>query len=575
MPEHKAAPKRDGRLTVRLVWALVLLALGILTLWLASDSQQWPAGALWPWEAERLRLYLRLGGCWFLFLALLAVLSTRLSFDRLMPSRPIRTSRRAIVVPLTIALVFATAYGAMAVIRHLRFNSTGYDLAIHEQAVWNTLHGTPFATSLEVDNRLADHFSPFLIVPMIPYALYQSPLTLVVLQALALGLGAIPLYRIAQRRLSSDLMATALAIAYLLYPALGFLARFDFHTEIFAVPAFLAAFDAMDRDRWKAASLWLIIPLLCKENLGLTVAAWGLYALLVRRKPAWGLVWLVLGLAQFWLASFVLIPAIRGESSDTLQRYSWLGDSPQAMLDTLFRSPGVVWTHVSSARRLLHLVQLFAPIGFLSLLGPWELALAVPGLAVNLLAAGEHQSSIYLQYAVPVFPFLFIAAVWGTLRLKRLLPRPWAWHLAGLALIPLAASAFLIEGPFREQPSLPVLWGELENADAVRRALETVPAEGSVVTTNNYAAHLARRPELYIIGFPTQREAPTDADVVLLNLRDQRFVSCEEYYAYLLQLDPADYGVTFLSEGVLVLHRGSGSREQLRDLLDSRSGCAE
>ena len=320
MSAHETATKRNGRPILRLVWTLALVALGIMTLWLASGSQQWPAGALLPWEAERFRLYLKLTGWWFLFLALLAALSARFSLDRLLPSRPPLTSRRAIMVPITIALVFATAYGAMAVVRHLRFNSTGYDLAIHEQAVWNTLHGKPFATSLEVDNRLADHFSPFLLVPMIPYAIYQSPLTLLVLQALVLGLGAIPLYRIAQRRLSSDLMATALAIAYLLYPALGFLARFDFHTEIFAVPAFLAAFDAMDRDRWKAATLWLIIPLLCKENLGLTVAAWGLYALFVRKKPAWGLAWLVIGLAQFWFASFVLIPAIRGESSDTLQR---------------------------------------------------------------------------------------------------------------------------------------------------------------------------------------------------------------------------------------------------------------
>ena len=551
-----------------------MLLLGVSAIWLARGSfLAWSVDALVPWQEERFRLYLQLTGTWFLFLALLAGLSTLVSFDRLLPSRVPASSRRAILLPIVLALVFATAYGAMAVIRHLRFNSTAYDLAIHEQAIWSTLHGHPFATSLEVDNYFADHFGPLLVVPMLPYALYQSPLTLVVIQALVLGLGAIPLFRLAQRKLSSALMASALTVAYLAYPALGFLTRFDFHIEIFAVPAFLAAFDAMDQDRYRTATVWLLVPLLCKENLGLTVAAWGLYALVVRRKPSWGIAWVLLGLAQFWLTSFWLIPALRGESSDTLVRYAWLGETPREMIETLLRSPGQVWDHVASAGRLLNIIQILAPIGFLSLLGPWELALAMPGLVVNLLAVGEHQSSIYLQYTVPVLPFVFVAAVWGLVRLKSLLPRRWAWHLAGLTVIPLSLGAFFIESPFREQPGLPVLWDEIANAAAVRQALKTVPADGSVVTTNSYATHLARRAELYIIGFPTQRDAPPDPELVFLNLQDQRFVSCDEYRAYLMLLDPKVYGVTLFSEGVLVIQRDAGSRAQLRDLLDNWLPC--
>lgn len=559
---------------VRLSWGLAMLALGILAIWLARGSQPWGVEGLLPWQEERFGLYLRVTGFWFLFLTLVGALSAAFSFDRLPPRRSRAGARHTILVPILLALVFATAYGTMAVIRHLRFNSTAYDLAIHEQAIWSTLHGRPFATSLEVDNLLADHFSPFLLVPMLPYAVYQSPLTLVVVQALVLGLGAIPLFHLARRRLSSDLLASALALAYLLYPALGFMARFDFHIEVFAIPAFIAAFDAMDQDRWRTASIWLVIPLLCKENLGLTVAAWGLYALLIRRKPSWGLAWLAVGLAQFWATSFWLLPALRGESSDTLLRYAWLGDSPLEMLRTLLTSPGQVWAHVSSGGRLFYLMQLLAPVGFLSLLGPFELALAAPGLVVNLLATGDFQSSIYFQYTVPVLPFVSIAAVRGTARLRRLSPRPWAWFIAGLALILLSLSPFLIDNPFREQPWLPSLWDEVENADTVRQALDTIPAQGAVVTTNSYAPHMAQRPEIYIIGAPTQREAPADPDVVFLNLHDHRWISCEGARAYALQLDPEIYGVTFMSDGVVVIRRDSGSRDQLRDLLAHWPGCS-
>jgi uncharacterized membrane protein len=255
-------------------------------------------------------------------------------------------------------------------------------------------------------------------------------------------------------------------------------------------------------------------------------------------------------------------------------RYAWLGDSPPEMIETLLTSPGQVWACVTSARRLFYLVQLLAPIGFLSLLGPCELALAVPGLVVNLLSMSRPQSTIFFQYTVPVLPSVFISAVWGTAHLKRLLPGPWAWHLAGLALIPLSLTAFLIENPFREQPPLPSLWEEMENAGAVRQALETIPAESTVVTTNAYAAHLAQRPGIYIIGVPTQRDAPVDPDIVFLNLYDHRWIACEGYYAYLLQLDPGKYGIRFMSEGVLVLQRDSSSRDQFRDLIHNWSGCS-
>ena len=574
MSVQRSAEKRVWRRYARLILGLFVLILGILAVWLARASLPWNPEELLPWQEERLGQYLQLTGFWFLFLALVGTASAILRIDHLLPSRAQKTSTRASLIPIVLALAFSVAVGTMGIIRHLRFNSTAYDLAIFEQSIWSTLHGRPFATSFEVYNMLADHFSPFLVVPVLPYALYPSPLTLIALQALVLGLGAIPVFRIAQRKLSSTVMATALAMTYLLYPALGFMGRFDFHIEVFAVPALLAAFDAMEQDRWKIATIWLAVPLLCKENLGLTVAAFGLYALLLRKKPSWGVAWVVVGLAQFGLTSFWLIPTLRGESSDTLMRYAWLGNSAAEMLKTVLTSPGQVWAHVTSGGRLFYLVQLLAPVGFLSLLGPWELALAAPGLAVNLLAQEATQSTIYLQYTVPILPFVFVSAVWGMGRLRQLLPRSWAWYLAGLALIPLSLSTFLIENPFREQPFLPKLWLEIENASTVRQALETIPGDGTVVTTNNYAPHMAQRPEIYIIGFPSQRDAPSDPDVVFLNLRDQRWLSCEEYRAYLLQLDPERYSVTFESDGVVVIQRDAGSSGRFRALIDDWPGCS-
>lgn len=568
-------PNPDTRKPIvpRLAFGIVLLCIGVVTLWSADGLALWQTDQLSPHQQDRFRLLLWIAGSGFTFFGLIGVAAA--AFPAGKPfGRQLQLGRRPVrLILLGLMAAFALAYGWLAMVRHVRFNSTTYDLAIHEQAIWNTVHGRFLATSVEVDNALADHFRPFLAVVALVYAPFPSPLTLLGLQALVLGLGMIPLYRLAKRRLSSDLLALVIVAAYGLYPAIGFLLRFDFHTEAFAVPAFLAAFDALDQERWLGASLWLLIPLLCKENMGLTVAAFGLYALVVSRKPTWGSFWLLAGLATFWVTSFWLIPTLRGEGSDTLGRYAYLGDSPGAMLHTLLRTPGVVWDQLAHPRVSLYLTQLLLPLGFLSLLAPAALAIAVPGLLINLLSTSYPQWTIYYQYAVPVIPFVFVSAAYGLARLRSMLEVDWAWKVVGAAVGLFAVATFLVDNPFREQPFLPAMLARLDNAETVRLALQTVPDGGSLVTTNNYGPHLAQRPELYIIGVPSQREAPDDPDIVFFNLRDQRFTSCEMYHTYLSQLDPQRYGVTFWSDGVLVAQQDTGSNTSFRNLLRAWNGC--
>ena len=85
------------------------------------------------------------------------------------------------LVLAALLLLFMFAYGWLAITRHQRFNSTGFDLAINEQILWNTLNGRFFASSLEVGNSFADHFRPFLLVVLPFYALFQRAETLLIM----------------------------------------------------------------------------------------------------------------------------------------------------------------------------------------------------------------------------------------------------------------------------------------------------------------------------------------------------------------------------------------------------------
>lgn len=484
------------------------------------------------------------------------------------------SSRTAIAGLLIMLLIFVTAYGWLSVTRHERFNSTGYDLAIGEQIIWNTLNGRFFASSLEVDNSFADHFRPFLLALVPVYAILQTPKTLLVIQSLVLASAAIPLYLLASTKVSDRRVGLAVVGMYLLYPSLGFIVRFDFHIEVFAIPAFIAAFYFMDEERWGWASLWLLIPLLCKETMGLPVAMFGLYAIIMRRNYRWGSLWLAGGILAFWFTSFVLIPSIRGEAMDALARYGWLGDSPGAMIITVMTDPGRILSRIVAPDRLLYWLQISLPVGFLNLLGLPEFLLAGPGLATNGLADHFCQPTIYCHYSVPIVPFVFIAAVYGLHRLKRWLPERQIWRYTAYLIVLLSLASFVVDNPFREQPLLPSYSEQIANADTVRSALAAVPEGLSVVTTNDYAPHLAQRSGLYILGIPSQREAPLDPDVVFLNLYDQQYAVCEQFRAYVSQLDSEAYGVTFRTGGVIVIQRDAGSKEQFHDFTTNWNNCA-
>jgi len=570
-------PERKARST-RAAAAVAAFAISLCLFYAHSAARAGAAASLPHWQQGKIEILLFAAAIWAAILGALVTASclsgrpaTKLDQRRGASGRP---GAPGSVILALLVICYVVAYGWLSIERHRRFNSTGYDLAIKEQVVWNTAHGRFFASSVEVDNAFEDHFQPLIAAFVLPYMLVPRPELLLVVQTVGLALGALPLYRLARRGLESEALGLAFSAAYLLCPALGFVNRFDFHPEALAIPAFIAAFEALDRDDLRSTSMWLLVALLGKENLGFSVATFALYAVLVRRKTRFGLGWLAIGLTVSVVVSFCLIPALRGGPSDTAARYAWLGQNPLEMLLTIVSHPAPVWRKVANSVTALYVLQLLLPTALLALLGLPELLIAVPGLALNLLAEHFCQPTIYCQYTVPLVPFVLIAATTGLARLRGLLPRGWGSYVVASAVLALATLAFLVDNPFAESQQLPGALAELTNSEAVYRALPHVPAQATLVTTNAYAPHLAQREGLYIIGIPAQREPPLDPEAIFINLYDQRYMTCQQYRDYFEGLDTTRYGLVFRDSGVVVICRNGGSIEAFRDFVENWTDCA-
>ncbi|HEX7101167.1 MAG TPA: DUF2079 domain-containing protein, partial [Nitrolancea sp.] len=124
----------------------------------------------------------------------------------------------ALIIIIAVAL-YVVAYSSLSIAAY-RTGHTLFDLALFEQSFWNAARGTLFSVSLEVTrpdlvaqmSHFGRHFSPIFFL-LLPFSmLHQQPSMLLVLQSLALGGAAIPLYLFARHRLGSAPLALVIAL---------------------------------------------------------------------------------------------------------------------------------------------------------------------------------------------------------------------------------------------------------------------------------------------------------------------------------------------------------------------------
>jgi uncharacterized membrane protein len=371
------------------------------------------------------------------------------------------------------------------------------------QAVWSTAHGRPLeVTNLQGDqvSRLASHVDPLLAVFAPLWLVWPSPSLLLVAQAVAVALGAVPVYWLARRHLDSRLAASAFGVAYLLYPPVQWLTVDDFHPVALACPLLLFAFSYLDEDRIGPFAGFAVAAALAKEEIGFVVAAMGVWYALSRRRAWTGGVTAALGTAWSIVAIAVVIPAAGDDGADFYGRYEEVGGSPLGIVEETVTDPLHILSVALDERGVEYLVDLVLPLAGLPLFAPALLIIVVPELAINLLSSTPTQTSIHFHYTAGVVPGLFAASVFAAARISRrnhALAAP-----IGLGLCVLGLVATVLQGP------MPDRLGDYELSKHDRlaaQALNLVPAESPVSATNSLGAHVSERRRVF--SYPLVREA--------------------------------------------------------------------
>ncbi|HYY03740.1 MAG TPA: DUF2079 domain-containing protein [Gaiellaceae bacterium] len=466
------------------------------------------------------------------------------------------TARSLVAVAVA---AWIAGFAALSVLRQAAFATGRFDLGNMVQAVWSTAHGHPLrVTDLRGDqiSRLAAHVDPILVLFAPLWWIWPKPDMLLTAQAIAVGTGALPVFWLTRKHLDSARAGSGFALAYLLYPATGWLTLNEFHPVALATPLLLFAFWFLDEDRLVPFALCAIAAALCKEEISFVVAGFGIWYAVSRRRWFAGATIVLVGVAWAAIATTVIIPHYNhGQSSDFYTRYSEVGGSPGGIVKTAFTHPGRLARAAFTGRDLHYMLQLSWPLAFVCLLSPLVLVAALPELAINVLSAVPTQTSIHFHYTAGLIAPLIAAAVLGARRLGRPL------------LVATAAVVIALVGNYRLGP-VPgwrhVPGGQRFQATSAHvtahdriaaRALRLIPRNAVVAATNTLGAHLSARARF--LSFPFLEDATWIAADETQPGYGDRFaplLTAEELVW--LRTNP-EWKLVFQDDGVLVFRRVS------------------
>jgi uncharacterized membrane protein len=506
-------------------------------------------------------------------------------------------------------IAYSIYFSALVVSKQNAFLTNGEDLGIMDQAIWSTLHGSLLHQTicniltdtncygLNGVNRFAIHFEPILFPISLLYVFWPDPRTLLVFQVLVVATGVFPAFLLARLRLRNDWAGVPFALLYLLYPAQQYAVDYDFHavTLTLSLVLFALYFTYVRRNGW--LFVFVVLSLACKEEIAGVVAMLGLWILVFQRRVRVGLV--IVALACCWTALELLIVHYFSPVGHSLlaSRWSDLGDSPAAVVITILTHPiQIIQQNVLEPSHQLYLRKLLAPAGYLPLLAPWVLVMALPTLALNLLSSTPNMYSGDFQYNAEIVPILIFSTIEATVLLLWLLQRllralqlrrgmetaasstlaeqgqpgkrpgrrlqsEGLLRAGGLVLILafILLSVFNASGRYNVYSAMPYARGFIwpqENAHdrLAYRFLGQIPATASVTTQTALVPHLSERESIYLFPYGAGY-----AEYILLDAPGY-YYPFQNYDDYAHEVKAillgGAYGVVDMQDGYLLLKKG-------------------
>lgn len=443
-----------------------------------------------------------------------------------------------------LAIAFLTITLLLTLHRYYSYTAS-YDQGIFNQVFWNGARGRFFQSSLSSQlstnvvhggevpdvayHRLGQHFTPALLLWLPIYGLFQSPVTLSVLQVTLITAAGLVLYQLGRCHLP-DGQAAAITAAYyganaVVGPTIG-----NFH-DICQIPLFVFALllGLEKRWWWLYGTMAIAIPLV-REDSGIALFSIGVYLLVSRRHP-----WLGAGLCAYGLGYILILtnwgmPQFSADVSDRfmVERFGQYIDNESAStLDVLIAMATKPWVVLRELvtpldRTVRYLLGQWLPFAFIPAIAPEAWLVAGFPLLKLLIAQGDSVLAINIRYAMGIVPGLAYGSILWWKRHPDLFRNRRFRRFWGSCIIlslfftitsnPNRTLSFAIPDAINPTVYVP-LARQWEHAANINQILEQIPADASVSASTHLVPHLSNRRSL--VRFPWSLQVRDDTREVV------------------------------------------------------------
>lgn len=409
----------------------------------------------------------------------------------------IRKKHLPLLFILFLSLLFIIAYSTLSVVRHLHYDSYGYDLGINDQTVWKySTFQVPVSTIAPLADRskLAMHVELVyaLLAPL--YWIWDSRRMLLIAEVVALVSGSIAAYLFAKRKLKSEMMSFAIFISYILFYGLQFAVWFDVHSSSFAASFLMWFIYFLDRKNLKLTALFFLLTITAKENMAVYTFVVALLYLIRRRDKS--LFVIAAGSIAYLLFIFLIyFPHIMHVSYQYQNKEGLFSNlNPLYLFNT--------WEKVTT------MFYSFLSFGFIPILNPLTLILIFTHFTTFFVIASDLPGAqgLFGHYRVTLAP-LFAWSTVATIATFKFLNKKYIAYY--LILCTLATQYF---------PHLPLsyltkswFWTESKAVANINRLIrDNVKPSDSLASQNNITPHLSHRDHLYTL-YPIKKEFLNDS----------------------------------------------------------------
>ena len=398
---------------------------------------------------------------------------------------------RPLSILLILTLLFAVFFGTAVIIKYHFFLYNGLDLAIFNNSLWNLVQGHNLSNAIHPPSYWADHFSPWLLIIALPYALWPDPQFLLIWQVIVLAATVWPLYLLASKYLSRRTSCLVAAL-WLLNPLIHNISLYEFSLVPWSMFFLLWTYYWYDRKHYGRFIIFSLLAITTREDIAVILLGFSLLAAIDRRPWKWWLTPAVMGIGWSALAQYIISQVSLNGGSKFIYFYSWLW---QPSLSEISR-------HIFNLGNVQIFLGLLFPLLFLPLLKPKTLILSLIPLAILRLGSGDDGAPVLrAHYGGLLLWTLFIALIMALAATNppRLLQRLKNYRpLVILSLVAASLYASLTYGIII--PLINYNW-DSQRASDYQLALEQIPPTARVAATYGFLTPLSSRLQIQLLPY--------------------------------------------------------------------------